>query len=841
MVPPSPYCPEYVLDSIVRWPRYVNGIETRVLELPARSVEVYYPTEQSLKYVRNWRRGQYGKRLAEFINKVLEATGASQVDIVAHCMGGLVTRAAMAYYGCKDKIRKILMISTPNCGVSSGPTQGLALSYFAEWPEDMFYGEGAELGVDSKCEVRIIPTPVKPGVIVVLDCEENVDITFTNLNTGDEKEWTAWLNQQDWEGNSQYSMIRGNRNPYECGLGYGDGVIDPDWCLCGLDNVKFSPIIFASHSHMEANIVRHSASGEFSLTECTYTTEFIKKWIIDDEEIVGGQLAADPILSHEGDIHWRGDNYYGRGASLRLYPHVNDFQNILTAHVAIVREVETGWDKVEKSIGVPLYKCENPMDALVIATNPFRFTEDDFHAQIWLYDMNGYIWDYEEEGVCKERYLVIEHVDSAKILPVRPKPGEIVLTGWNGLTYQIDWWTNDYGVRRVYRYSTDGGNRWYEINDDGYVDITSPGIVSYTWNVSRINETTSIAKVKVEYYIGKFAKLENETDGYFTLRKPPIHPQRWNKWLAGDVRDIEVAEDAPNYVFAIVDNKLFKSSDFGKTWEEIRNLPTVDKYHLAVSRDGKHILVGVENNVYGKYLDVFWSWNGGFSFFNIRYSVPARFDGGGRLGDVEIVERGGNYELYLACHVRKSDTDSVLILKRPAESNASWAITHELRMLGNYSLSTDWAPVEENYLYVASGTELYKVSLTSDALNMVFSTGITLKDLLVMEDANGEPVVYLIIGDNVWHIKPALLKDGVLESKSVMKGIDSGVSLLSLGGSYNRKRVITCSGWYACGVYIQNVWDNNWEKITARWGSAPQVVEVSPVDAFSNSWNGIYY
>ena len=55
----------------------MNGIETRVLELPARSVEVYCPTEQSLKYVRNWRRGQYGKRLAEFINKVLEATGAS--------------------------------------------------------------------------------------------------------------------------------------------------------------------------------------------------------------------------------------------------------------------------------------------------------------------------------------------------------------------------------------------------------------------------------------------------------------------------------------------------------------------------------------------------------------------------------------------------------------------------------------------------------------------------------------------------------------------------------------------------------------------------------------------
>jgi len=57
---------------------------------------------------------KWSQNLAEFIDKVLAATGASKVDIVAHSMGGLVARAAIKYYGCANKVRKLLTVGTPN-------------------------------------------------------------------------------------------------------------------------------------------------------------------------------------------------------------------------------------------------------------------------------------------------------------------------------------------------------------------------------------------------------------------------------------------------------------------------------------------------------------------------------------------------------------------------------------------------------------------------------------------------------------------------------------------------------------------------------------------------------
>jgi pimeloyl-ACP methyl ester carboxylesterase len=59
-------------------------------------------------------------RLITFIDQVRQQTGASRVDILAHSMGGLVTRAALANPNSVGKIRKVLTLGTPVLGAARG-------------------------------------------------------------------------------------------------------------------------------------------------------------------------------------------------------------------------------------------------------------------------------------------------------------------------------------------------------------------------------------------------------------------------------------------------------------------------------------------------------------------------------------------------------------------------------------------------------------------------------------------------------------------------------------------------------------------------------------------------
>jgi len=58
----------------------------------------YWPCSYTDAYKASYQNGQWAKHLADFIDKVLEATGAEKVDVVAHSMGGLVVRAAIKWY-----------------------------------------------------------------------------------------------------------------------------------------------------------------------------------------------------------------------------------------------------------------------------------------------------------------------------------------------------------------------------------------------------------------------------------------------------------------------------------------------------------------------------------------------------------------------------------------------------------------------------------------------------------------------------------------------------------------------------------------------------------------------
>jgi pimeloyl-ACP methyl ester carboxylesterase len=61
---------------------------------------------------------EYAEDLASLVDDVMRATGAKQIDIVAHSMGGLVTRSFIAFHGGAPLVNTLLLVSSPHAGVS---------------------------------------------------------------------------------------------------------------------------------------------------------------------------------------------------------------------------------------------------------------------------------------------------------------------------------------------------------------------------------------------------------------------------------------------------------------------------------------------------------------------------------------------------------------------------------------------------------------------------------------------------------------------------------------------------------------------------------------------------
>ncbi|MFB6088877.1 MAG: alpha/beta fold hydrolase [Candidatus Aenigmatarchaeota archaeon] len=60
---------------------------------------------------------EYGERLGKVVDIVLHHTGKNKVIIIAHSMGGLVSRAYIKNYGGSSKVDKLITIGTPNHGI----------------------------------------------------------------------------------------------------------------------------------------------------------------------------------------------------------------------------------------------------------------------------------------------------------------------------------------------------------------------------------------------------------------------------------------------------------------------------------------------------------------------------------------------------------------------------------------------------------------------------------------------------------------------------------------------------------------------------------------------------
>lgn len=227
--------------------------------------------------------GSFAHNLSVFIEKVLRGSYGDEwlenpdakVDVVAHSMGGIVTRFAIKYLNLpsgepvKNRIRKLLMIATPNRPYEypNGELIHITFTPCQEWQ----IGEHWEMGISRGRE-----------------------ILFRELSTGEEGRWCDLLGYND-SNSVEMATIAGNRHRLSIfghPVGPDDGIVDVK--QVEIPCCKNCAIIHASHDHaihMNYGLIDDiGAKGEYSLTECSFTENFIKRWIIDDVEYVDVEI-----------------------------------------------------------------------------------------------------------------------------------------------------------------------------------------------------------------------------------------------------------------------------------------------------------------------------------------------------------------------------------------------------------------------------------------------------------------------------------------------------------------------------------------------------------------------
>ena len=73
-----------------------------------RSYRIHFPGGQSIE--------QQASALASFVRQVTKVTGEPQVDLVAHSMGGVVSRLAICEHDLGDKVRTLVTLGAPHHG-----------------------------------------------------------------------------------------------------------------------------------------------------------------------------------------------------------------------------------------------------------------------------------------------------------------------------------------------------------------------------------------------------------------------------------------------------------------------------------------------------------------------------------------------------------------------------------------------------------------------------------------------------------------------------------------------------------------------------------------------------
>ena len=436
-----------------------------------------YPDDyyEEIAYINSLTGGSWAQALATFIDKVRTATGATKVDIVTHSMGGLVARAAIKWYGCASKVRKLLMIATPNHGMQ-GP------SPWSNW---------SQMGV---------PGWMEGGENQEMD---GAVLFYKYSNPGVKKMWTAFLNEGDWAQGVKYATISGNLDPYIVPSNE-DGIVDHEWVV--LSGADFNPIyIYAAHGSSDGSLLRFTTRGELSLTACTYSCEFIKNWLIDDNtshngasSIANAALVPNPwplAPPYDGPVY--------------VSALLDNFSKALVTQVEMTGSYD---DYLVRAF--PIYQYTDAYPGLpVLIIDPTQYMEAHYRADIWNYDLGGLINKTEDAPL----EIVTGMGPGGFVRIITPNGGESYQPG---NTINIQWESNCPCVFQYLFYSTNGGGYWYPIPPSGTPIPANDR--SYIWTAPSVSSAS--CRVKVVFNLDINTPISDMSDGNFSIEPPPSPP-----------------------------------------------------------------------------------------------------------------------------------------------------------------------------------------------------------------------------------------------------------------------------------------------------------------------------
>ena len=448
------------------------------------------------KYEESLDNASWAEHLAKFIEKVLEACYGpnwfknpdAKVDIVAHCMGGLVARAAIRWYElrpgrpCSLHVRKLLTIATPHNGCHFRGECNIVQKWAAGHSDWQTHGEDLEMNVD--------PSYFKDNVLFV-----------STKPPYEERYYYEWLGNYDC--GVKTATISGNRPGDKSILieGEDDNMIATWWAKF-LD-AQYNPTVYASHSVGDFAY----NSNETFLTGCTFTTEFIKRWMIDDSEEQKGAVCQHPESPQDSIypvtwIRWEG----------RVQPDINDYKKALVTSIIIFDLL----GQVHKMIGIPIYKYDKGKEP-AIALWPYDLVP---YQAYWLYDLRN----YDLNGLINKRSFAFifwetAYTQKAYVEIVDPKGG---MEFKGGSHYSIRWHWGYHHVIDQKMYLTVDGEHYYELEN---YQIKEFDTILRWWEVPGVNSDK--CRLRLVAWLDPYKKISHTTDPFRVYLERPEDLKVW--------------------------------------------------------------------------------------------------------------------------------------------------------------------------------------------------------------------------------------------------------------------------------------------------------------------------
>jgi hypothetical protein len=416
----------------------------------------------------------------------------------------------------------------------------------------MHSGENLEMQIDKEVEEVWIGS-IPPFFRITYGPSH--DTTFTNPTTAQSGGWCTLLNdmrvydpttknivgmETDFV---QYATISGERDPFCIPIGNDDGIVDVDWVR--LSAARFNPTIFASHSHMDPVWgIRRASIGELSLTECLYTAEFIRLWLIDDDETCNGALS----------LGLSGLNNPWEDFESRVDPGIDDYEKAVATQVELWT-VAGDWVDCK---AFPIHRYDYSMP--VFDADPSSYCAGDPHlVKMWTYDMDGLV-RYDDENAIDP--WVVLCGSAAGPLISSPAGGEDFASG-EIRTISWDRGFNDALCQKLY-YSLDAGNTWT------LIDSVGKWVSTYSWRIPSVSVPSTSCRIRIYVALDSFTSTGDLSNGYFTIRPYRMRvtsPSEGNVWQVGSSHTITWEG-----YYAASYQKLHYSTDNGGTWTKIDSI-----------------------------------------------------------------------------------------------------------------------------------------------------------------------------------------------------------------------------------------------------------------------------